>query len=119
MPIVRGTTASVRTSLFTLYRDNQRAVRAGRWKLIVFPKINKRLLFDLESDPHELRDLADDPAQARRLAHLENLLRSWQQVTDDRQPLRSDRPLPARIDLADRARKPDRHQPEWIRRKYF
>ena len=38
--------------------EAQCAVRDDRWKLIVYPLINKTQLFDLRSDPLEIRDLA-------------------------------------------------------------
>jgi N-sulfoglucosamine sulfohydrolase len=40
-------------------------------------------LFDLESDPDELRNLADDPAHAATRAELEAKLKAWQQATAD------------------------------------
>ena len=54
----------VRDTLFLAYRDVQRAVRDERWKLIVYPKINKLQLFDLHDDPYEMQDLSADPAQS-------------------------------------------------------
>ena len=52
----------------------QRAVRDDRWKLIVYPQINKTQLFDLQNDPHEVKDLAGDPAQAQQIERLTGLL---------------------------------------------
>jgi len=40
-------------------------------------------LYDLEKDPHELKNLADDPAQAGALARLREQLAWWQRETDD------------------------------------
>jgi len=37
-------------------------LRHGRWKLVFFAEGNPPLLFDLELDPRELTNLADDPA---------------------------------------------------------
>lgn len=119
MPIVRGERESLRSSLFTLYRDNQRALRDERFKLIRFTKTNKTMLFDLEVDPHELADLSGDPEQASRVASMLELMEDWQAEIDDQQALVSEDPLPLQIDLSDRPRKPDRHQPAWIREKYF
>ena len=51
-----------RQSLFLPYRDLMRAVRDERYKLIVYPKVNHRQLFDLADDPDELHSLAADPA---------------------------------------------------------
>ena len=39
------------------------ALRDGRWKY-THCEVDPPLLFDMENDPHELRNLADDPAHA-------------------------------------------------------
>jgi arylsulfatase A-like enzyme len=81
-------------STFTAYTDVQRAVRDERWKLIVYPKINVSQLFDLENDPAELHDLADDPQHANERKRLSTLLRDWQKQLGDSQPLTSESPRP-------------------------
>ena len=47
----------------------QRMIRSGRWKLVAHHG-DAPQLFDLDTDPHERRDLAGDPAHAERVAHL-------------------------------------------------
>ena len=42
-------------------------LRAGRWKLVYFAEDNPPLLFDLERDPLEMTNLAEDCAHAARL----------------------------------------------------
>lgn len=42
-----------------------RAIRDERYKLVYSPAGNRFQLFDLETDPRETRDLADDPAHAK------------------------------------------------------
>jgi arylsulfatase A-like enzyme len=118
-PIWKGVKTKVRDTLFTTYEGYMRAVRDDRWKLIRYPEINHTQLFDLENDPHELHNLASDPAHAVRLAALFKELVAWQRRTDDKQPLVVENPKPKEVDLSGRARKPDRHQPDWIRKKYF
>ncbi len=118
-PIMRGIVKGARSSLFTLYKDNMRAVRDQRFKLIRFTRTGKTLLFDLENDPDELHDLAGDPAHAANIERLLNELRGWQESTGDTQELWPTDPLPMTIDLSGRARTPDRWQPEWIVEKYF
>lgn len=118
-PIWQGKTTGVRDSLFTTYEDKMRAVRDERWKLIRYPLINHTQLFDLANDPHELKNLADLPAQSARVESMLALLHGWQQKTDDKQPLTSKNPQSKEIDLTGRKRTPDKHQPEWIRKKYF
>jgi arylsulfatase A-like enzyme len=118
-PIWTGDVTGVRQSLFTTYENKMRAVRDHRWKLIRYPLINHTQLFDLEKDPDELTNLADNPQQADRVELLMELLADWQQKTDDEQPLTSTNPEPMEIDLTSRLREPDRWQPRWIIDKYF
>jgi arylsulfatase A-like enzyme len=46
----------------------------------------KEELFDVEHDPDEMTNLAEDPAYASQLAMLRSRLDRWQQETDDRMP---------------------------------
>lgn len=58
-----------------LFPYDQKAVRLGRWKLIWWVRDGTLRLSDLENDPHETRDVADDyPEQTERLSVL---IRSW------------------------------------------
>jgi arylsulfatase A-like enzyme len=45
-------------------------------------------LYDLQSDPHELKNLAEDPAHAETLSQLRQALSEWEQATGDRVPQR-------------------------------
>ena len=45
-------------------------LRKGPLKLVYFAEGNPPLLFDLQQDPHELSNLADDPAHAQSLQQL-------------------------------------------------
>ena len=98
-PVIRGERNSVRDTVFLAYKDLQRAVRKGRWKLIRYPKINRTQLFDLESDPHETTDLAHDPRHESRVTELMELLREQQRVFGDTAPLASDNPESGDVDL--------------------
>ncbi len=118
-PIWRGETDSLRQALFLSFTDTMRAVRHGRWKLIVYPQVNQLQLFDLEEDPSEVFSLAEDPAQAQRIAQFTVLLSEWQEHLGDDQPLRSENPARLKIDLTGRERQPDPWQPDWIVEKYF
>jgi arylsulfatase A-like enzyme len=113
-----GSTAS-RNDLFLMYRDNQRALRDSRYKLLLFQKTGKLQLFDLSIDPHEITDLSNDPAHGPRIESMLARMREWQTAVADHAPLQSERRLPQIIDLTGHPRAPDRFQPEWIRAKYF
>jgi len=118
-PVWQGKASKVRDSVFLSFSKIQRSVRDDRWKLIRYPKINYTQLFDLKNDPHELHNLADDPAQAGRVQEMWRLLEKSQREVGDALPLTVAEPGPKEIDMAGRQREPDRWQPEWIRRKYF
>ncbi len=98
-PVIRGEAESVRDTIFLAYKDMQRAVRRGRWKLIQYPKINRTQLFDLAADPHETKDLAGDPAQESRIRELMALMREQQKAFGDNAPLTSKNPQPGDTDL--------------------
>ena len=51
-----------------------RMIRRGRYKLIYYAAGNRRQLFDVEADPRELRDLADQAAHAAALEELTAIL---------------------------------------------
>jgi arylsulfatase A-like enzyme len=99
-PILAGRQNTVYSSIFTAYTDVQRAARDERWKLIVYPQINTSQFFDLESDPFEMHDLANDPKFASEQNRLTTLLRDWQRQLDDPQPLTSPSPRPKEFDFS-------------------
>jgi arylsulfatase A-like enzyme len=98
-PVLDGRRPSVRESVFTAYGRVQRALRDERWKLIVYPRINKTQLFDLRSDPAERLDLANDPSRAGEVRRLTGQLREWQGRLGDPQPLSSANPLPPEFEF--------------------
>lgn len=99
-PVLRGTAAKGRESVFTAMTQVQRAVRDERWKILVYPRINKTQLFDLESDPAEMKDLAADPAREADLRRLTALLKERQRESGDELPLTTDRPDPLDFDFS-------------------
>jgi len=65
------------------YINYQRMIRKGDMKLMVYPKAEKLLLFDLKHDPEEMRDLSDEPAYELQLKALfQELLATQQQLGD-------------------------------------
>ena len=86
--------------MFLAYRDVQRAIRDDRWKLIVYPQVNHRQLFDLTNDPHELHDLAGDARHAQEVERLTKLLRAAQAEVGDTQPLTVANPQPRTFDFS-------------------
>ena len=119
VPLARGTAAGSRDALLLAIGDTQRAVTDGRYKLIVYPRIDRKRLFDLASDPYERIDLAARPEHAARIAALTERLTALQREVGDDAPLSVPDPAPAEVDLSGHPRTPDRWQPRWIREKYF
>lgn len=61
LDLVRGDrTSSHYDAIYGAYVDLQRMVRKDGFKLIVYPKLDKVLLFDMENDPEELHDLSEN-----------------------------------------------------------
>src|SRR5262249_46310530 len=94
-PVITGKAGEARRELLLAYRDVQRAYRDGRWKLIRYPQVNVTQLFDLRNDPFETRNLAADPAQAKRIAQMTARLQQHQRRLGDKLPLRIEKPQPA------------------------
>lgn len=118
-PLWEGRKQQVRDSVFLPYLDIQRAVRDRRWKLIAYPKIGYLQLFDLQTDPHETRNLIDRPESAGHVRRLQALMKQWQTRSGDTPAIPSESKSPPRIDLTGKPRKPDQWQPDWIIKKYF
>lgn len=118
-PIWRGEKPGVRDSLFLAFMDQMRSVRDRSYKLIRYPQINYTQLFDLQTDPDEMHNLAAAPAQAERIKKMMALIERWEKKVGDKQPLTVKNPKPMKIDLTGHPRKPDKFQPAWIVKKYF
>ena len=56
--------------IYGAYIDLQRMIRKDGFKLIVYPKIKKILLFDLQKDPEEIENLADMPKYKNKVKSL-------------------------------------------------
>lgn len=59
-------------------------VRTERYKLIYFNKLDQWELYDLQTDPREMRNIYADPAQARTVAKLKAELARLRKQLDDR-----------------------------------
>jgi hypothetical protein len=119
-PIIQGKSESVRDSIFLAYRDVQRAVRQGPWKLICYPQIARVQLFNLQSDPHETKDLSGDPSQADRIRQLTAIMQRQQRQFGDTLSLVAAEPKPGDVGLGffrsasaeqPKAKKPDPRNP--------
>ena len=93
LSIWKGQSDRGRDAIYGAYTMLQRMVTTGDHKLIIYPKIGKKLLFNLRDDPTETHDLAADPSQKWRLIDMEKTLRALQKETGD--PLDLDAELTA------------------------
>jgi N-sulfoglucosamine sulfohydrolase len=93
-PLLRGDSPPWRELLFTemtFHQPNQfapqRTVRDGRYKLLLnfVPRPDQAPveLFDLQTDPEESRNLADDQRLSAARQRLEQALREWRERTGD------------------------------------
>lgn len=95
VPLLKGETPKDwRTSMYYRYYHYPQhhkvqphyGVRTERYKLIFFNKIDQWELFDLEKDPHELKNVYADPTYAETLKKLkEELFRLKKELKDDDQ----------------------------------
>jgi len=86
-PVIRGSRSTGRETIYTAYREVQRGVRRGQWKLLRYPQINRSQLFDLEADPQERNDLSEHPAQRERVVALTALMEQQRQANGDKTEL--------------------------------
>lgn len=85
VPALNDGAERVRETLFSAYRGYQRMVKDERFKLIEYAVNGRRTtqLFDLENDPLELHNLADDEAHAGVVSALRETLFQWRDDWDD------------------------------------
>ncbi len=84
VPVCKSDSAQPqRDRLFAVYTDTQRMVRNDRWKLLWYPKLNRFQLFDLQNDPDELINLAEQPAQSEVFKAMKHLMRQEQRRFGD------------------------------------
>ncbi|MCA9124003.1 MAG: sulfatase-like hydrolase/transferase [Planctomycetaceae bacterium] len=84
LPVLSGQRHEQYDAIYGAYReDMQRMITDDGYKLILYPKVPKVLLFDLENDPSEQQDIADVSEQQARIKSMFEKLRSLQVETGD------------------------------------
>lgn len=91
IPLIKGVEKVQYDSIYGKYINRQRIIAKGDWKLIFYPTIGKLRLFNTAKDPHEMRDLAENPEHATKLKELKVELKELQQAMGDK--LDIDRPV--------------------------
>jgi len=86
---VRKPGTPLRSQIVFGYRNVQRGIRTDRWKLIAYNVGGKKTLqlFDLQSDPLEIRNLSEESAQQARVRELWSAMKQQLRAAGDRQDL--------------------------------
>lgn len=88
IPVLAGESNSY-DAIYGGYLKSQRSVVVGPYKLLLFPNVPKVQLFNVKEDPHEMKNLADDPKMEPRIAELFGILLELQEETGDTLDLKS------------------------------
>ncbi|MGV3755744.1 MAG: sulfatase-like hydrolase/transferase [Verrucomicrobiota bacterium] len=84
LPLLRGDAKlSPYPQIYGAYLELQRAMTAGDYKLIVYPKAKKLRLYNLKQDPFEMADLAESPKHAAKVKELFGQLTALQRNLGD------------------------------------
>ncbi len=91
LPMLKGNDVPGRDVLYHAYVQNWRAVYDGRYRFLAYAGqdeeggaiVKRNLLFDMNEDPMEAKDLATDPNQARNMERLESLLIEQRDIWSD------------------------------------
>ena len=70
-------------AIYGSYMDYQRMIRQDGYKLIVYPRVPKVLLFDLKNDPNEMDDLAEQSQHQERVRRMFDDLIDLQKEMED------------------------------------
>ena len=131
-PVLKGEKPTVRDNLFLGFeskskifdelgymKPNMKSIRDDRYKLVIYPDINHRQLYDLKNDPHETKNLYGNPEHAKTVKTLIASMTKWKADLGDTDPLEVENPLPKEYDHTKFKRWYDGHQVPWILEKYF
>jgi choline-sulfatase len=90
LPVLSGQREEQYDAIYGAYRpDMQRMLTDDGFKLVLYPKVPKALLFNLDEDPTEQHDLSDVAAHRPRVETMFKKLRALQAETGDQLDLAS------------------------------
>ena len=90
LPILNGKSKKhAYDDIYGAYLGLQRSVTVDGWKLILYPKVSKARLYNINEDPFENKDLAHDPKQEKRIATLYARLLKLQKGMGDKVDLKA------------------------------
>ncbi|MFT6807616.1 MAG: arylsulfatase A-like enzyme [Saprospiraceae bacterium] len=78
-----------RNNIYGAYIDFQRMIKVGDYKLIVYPKISKTLLYNLKDDPEEQYNIAVESANKSKVLEMLATLIKEQELLNDNLDLKS------------------------------
>lgn len=90
LPEQHGLGASLASLQWREAEGRRKMVRTSRWKYVTDPMGDLDELYDLESDPCELHNLAADPSHHGTISELRSRILDWAILTEDSAPV----PLP-------------------------
>jgi arylsulfatase A-like enzyme len=84
LPLAKGENqSSAYDAIYGAYMDLQRMIRKDDYKLILYPKVPKVLLFNLKDDPYEMNNLAEELDEQSRIKDLFGELQTLQTEMKD------------------------------------
>lgn len=83
LPLIRGEETQLHPAIYGAYLENQRAVVEWPYKLILYPGISKVRLFNVEKDPYEINDIAEEEEMKPVIKRLMERLTELQHKTGD------------------------------------
>ena len=117
--VMMGKEKSVRSSLYTAYRNTARAVRTDEWKLIRYPQRNFTQLFNLKKDPLEINNVIALAENKQKVDMLMTLMNEWHTLSNDTASMNPKTILPLEYDYHKLKQNPDNSQPAYILERYF
>jgi choline-sulfatase len=89
LPLIRGERESNYDAIYGAYVTGQRMVTVGDWKMILYPKAKKSLLFNVADDPLEMKDLSEKREHQAKMKRLFSRLLKLQHETGDEMDLKT------------------------------
>ena len=84
LPLASGkTTKSNYKNIYGAYLDKQRMIRTKKYKMILYPSIKRVRLYDLQNDPNEMVDIAENKASKPIIKKLFKKFLKLQKQTKD------------------------------------
>jgi len=83
VPLLRHQSNRIHDFVFGTFTDTQRMICDERWKYVVYPKVAREQLFDLQNDPNEMHDLSANAEHTSKRDELKKHMNAWRQENSD------------------------------------